>query len=252
MLQTKIMEIQQAKRLGIKFTPKNMFTRTVKTPDGRVHKAGDTIDPNIANRILVDWWIDTLGITLGVLVPGFRAHNPVNAAIIKPLSFLAQIIVSGQTPDDWDLKDWIFGIASFWVGLGYTLPVQVIANISGYFDAPIPILTDDRAKDKSLLSNIVPVNPRVAQFGIQALDGFFNAPQYSRRSVSAGQYDLAQLEKFLLSFNAFTPIKRSYFGKETAKFQARGPVQKVGFFLEEGRFLKYLVPIYNITDANKN
>ena len=238
MLQMKILEIQQAKRLGIKFTPKNMFSRIIQTPDGKIHKAGDTIDPNIANRMLVDWWIDSIGITLGQLQPGFRAQNPVNAAIIKPLSFIAQMIVFNDTPDDWDLRDWVFGILSFWLGLGYTIPAQIIANVSGKFGFPIPLLT---SKDGSL----VPINPRVSNFLYKVVKGLTEGGR------STPNYLTDQLIRFLFSFNAFTPVKRSYYKGETKEFQRRSLPEKGSFFFEEGRFLKILVPVLNVADASK-
>jgi hypothetical protein len=249
-LNMKIQEYRHAKRLGLKW--RDSFSRNIEHYDENGNKtiitAGQTVDPNIMNRFLVDWWFDTIGISLGILIPGFRASNPLNRAISLPLAFLAQAIVSGDTPDDWDLRDWIYGILGFFMGVGFTIPIQVLANLSGKMGAPLPILTDKKIGEKSYLEAAVAFNPRVPAFAATLIAPMIYGEK--KGNLAESSYQMQQFERLMLGLNFFTPYTRKHMSKAQKKFNVQSAPRKVLDLMWSDKTglpnFEQMVPILNI------
>ena len=137
-------QIRQAHELGqlkkiksgddLLFNLKSFFAtkRTIEFPDGSVktYHIRDSVDPLLPARMAKFFVQDTIGATIGFIFPGVNIGNPVNKSASFAMAMVLNFILYGETPDDWDISDWLFGILAFNFGLGKTLPLQLLYNLA--------------------------------------------------------------------------------------------------------------------------
>lgn len=161
MRQIEKMKSDQAKVIepkDMEYIEKTIGGKKIKIP--RIAKdIFATVDPNINQKRVYEFWFDTIAMTAGNFVPGLNTGNPVNKVYGYTMQFAFQLLFhyldDGKWPDNWDLKDFFFTLASFKFGFLPTLPFNLLYNT--FFTQP--------SKNESLLKETSRLagNPRVAK-----------------------------------------------------------------------------------------
>ena len=259
MLQSSIKEYEQMNNLGQPINIKNFFSNTIYDENGKAHGIHDSVDPHILGKLKFRFWYNTIGRTMELLFPGIRAGSPLFRVFNLIIYNLAMGLSGNWDADDdgWDLRDLAFSLMSFYVGTGFTLPIQAVYN---YF-------TED--------NDVLPVNNRVtnpAQTIYEAIGGEsgrmlnYNAMMgddfqlYFRPSevVKSEAYNFAKGERALLGFNAIGSQPRKFSSMDAQKFQSKDVFEKI-FRLspipipgtEIGEDAEIFIPVLNMFKYHK-
>lgn len=207
--QGKLLEAAEAMGFNIKMMFKKEYT--VEYPDGQkiTYRASASKDPLILRRMAKELWQDTIAKTLVMPIANLRTGNPANTVITMALIFLGNFIYhGGELPDEWDLKDWIFTILSFRLGMGITVPADMIYGL---------------ASGKDLIQTLP--NPRVFSGTGEAVNLGIDliAPKRVKPSqgVKEGWYTMGRLSGFSFGFNPF-PHTRRYYDYDVNQLRQKG------------------------------
>ena len=248
-----VAEWDQAHIQKLKFT--DLFHPTA-TIDGKVYRANDTVDPNIYNRWAVKMCMDMVYFSLGNLIPGMRQRSPIGRLATAPLAFLAQALVTGHSPSEWDLRDWLFSFLSIWIGLGNTLPIQFMAAVANnYLGIHIPLISDEKktgkgqATVKDITSTFFPSSPREGR-AIKALyESFAAEPPEDGSWAKEMLFGTSLFERNVMGFNFFIPTQRTYYTKMQNEFQQDNPAKKILDLIE--MFPEVAIPPFNLVDPTR-
>ena len=243
-LKGKRMEWQQMARSGMKLDIKDFF----KYGESETRRS---IDPNIKNRYIMDFWYNTVGRTFELLFPGIRAGDPVFRVLNLALYNIAMGL-SGDWDDDerYTTEDLAFSFMSFWIGMGYTLPLQAVWNY----------LMPKKGEVK--VSDIIPINNRVTNTMFDIYDWAYprNNIMFNpilgwdsdSKVVSSSAYKQGASERAWLGFNAFTPVPRKFSSKRSREFQSKPFGQKLTSLIPLfGEHDDVYLPIYNFFKYHK-
>ena len=178
------------------FNLKSIFAEemTVEDENGvlRTYKKGDSVDPLLLQRRVKEFIIDALiGGPMEFLYPGVRVGNPINRATRMALVMIADVLLNGDSPDEWDMMDWVFVLLGFKLGMGHTIPIQLIYNL---------------ATEKKRWS---PINSKTTDLAFEVMKNVFDPPISTKGRVSTSVWLGGEASKWGLSVNVL-PYTRKY------------------------------------------
>ena len=236
MLQQRIKEHEQYVRLGKGIDIRDFMSRTTIDRRGNEHKVfpwRDSIDPTMDSKWIFDAWYNTIGRTMEIIFPGLRAGDPLGRILSIAIFTLTQIAMGKYDADDdgYDAQDLIFSIASFWLGLGYTMPAQAIYGL----------IFPKRARP------IISVNNKVTNPVIDIYKGWI-APD-ATATISDEAYKFRMLEKGFIGMNAVMPAKNRYSSRKAQDIQERVLPGKLIEMIKDSP--EIAIPIVNIFKYHK-
>lgn len=243
MLKKRVAEWKQMKSSKDKFDIKDFFSIDSS-------KMRSSIDPNIKNRYVMDFWYNMIGRTFELLMPGLRAGDPVFRLLNLAIYNLAMVASGNWDSDDdgYDLEDLFYSILSFWIGSGATIPMQAVWN-----------LLSPKDTEETKVSDIIPVNNRVTN----SAKGIYNifvpeedkfTPKKITNSylVSSSAYRNARFEFNVMGMNTLYSVPRSFSSKEAQEFQNKNLFEKGASLIPFiGENSDALIPVYNMFKYHK-